>query len=134
MSSFTAPEPPPTRGAVPPGPAQRGFITVELSKKHLWLAVARGRRPRRAQLHKILPEQMRVVRSDGARATPSSWPRPRARARYLKTPRYVPDGLSASDWAARQQKEKAAKVQNKAKYPKGAPQVRSPAFRFVLLL
>ena len=36
---------------------------------------------------------------------------------------YVPDGLSASDWAARQQKEKAAKVQNKAKYPKGAPQV-----------
>ena len=36
---------------------------------------------------------------------------------------YVPDGLSASDWAARQKKEKAAKVQNKAKYPKGAPQV-----------
>jgi len=35
----------------------------------------------------------------------------------------VPDGLSASDWAARQKKEKAAKVQNKAKYPKGAPQV-----------
>merc|ERR1712072_259196 len=33
------------------------------------------------------------------------------------------DGLSASDWAARQKKEKAAKVQNKAKYPKGAPQV-----------
>ena len=40
----------------------------------------------------------------------------------------MPDGLSASDWAARQQKEKAAKVQNKAKYPKGAPQV--PARRF----
>ena len=55
LSSFTA-RAPPTRGAVPPGPAQRGFITVELSKKHLWLAVARGRRPRRAQLHKILPE------------------------------------------------------------------------------
>ena len=35
----------------------------------------------------------------------------------------MPDGLSASDWAARQKKEKAAKVQNKAKYPKGAPQV-----------
>ena len=66
---------------------------------------------------------MRVFRSDGARATPLSWPRTRARSRYLKTPRYVPDGLSASDWAARQQKEKAAKVQNKAKYPKGAPQV-----------
>ena len=41
----------------------------------------------------------------------------------------MPDGLSASDWAARQQKEKAAKVQNKAKYPKGAPQV--PARRLV---
>ena len=37
----------------------------------------------------------------------------------------MPDGLSASDWAARQKKEKAAKVQNKAKYPKGAPQVRA---------
>ena len=96
---------------------------MEILKKHLWLAVARGRRPQGSQLHKILPEQMRVFRSDGARATPSSWPRPRARARYLKTPRYVPDGLSASDWAARQKKEKAAKVQNKAKYPKGAPQV-----------
>ena len=41
----------------------------------------------------------------------------------------MPDGLSASDWAARQKKEKAAKVQNKAKYPKGAPQV--PARRLV---
>ena len=71
---------------------------------------------------------MRVFRSDGACATPLSWPRTRARSRYLKTPRYVPDGLSASDWAARQQKEKAAKVQNKAKYPKGAPQVRARRF------
>jgi len=44
----------------------------------------------------------------------------------------VPDGLSASDWAARQKKEKAAKVQNKAKYPKGAPQV--PARRLAFLL
>ena len=43
----------------------------------------------------------------------------------------MPDGLSASDWAARQQKEKAAKVQNKAKYPKGAPQV--PARRLVFV-
>ena len=75
---------------------------------------------------------MSVVRSGGARATPSSWPRTRARPRYLKTPRYVPDGLSASDWAARQKKEKAAKVQNKAKYPKGAPQV--PARRLAFLL
>ena len=40
----------------------------------------------------------------------------------------MPDGLSASDWAARQKKEKAAKVQNKAKYPKGAPQVRARRF------
>ena len=44
----------------------------------------------------------------------------------------MPDGLSASDWAARQKKEKAAKVQNKAKYPKGAPQV--PARRLVSFL
>ena len=35
----------------------------------------------------------------------------------------MPDGLSASEWAARQKNEKQAKVQNKAKYPKGAPQV-----------
>ena len=76
---------------------------------------------------------MRASTREGWRSSPLSWPRTRARSRYLKTPRYVPDGLSASDWAARQQKEKAAKVQNKAKYPKGAPQVRSPAFRFVLL-
>ena len=44
------------------------------------------------------------------------------------------DGLSASGSAARQQKEKAAKVQNKAKYPKGAPQVPARRPRFVLLL
>ena len=66
---------------------------------------------------------MRVSTREGWRSSPLSWRRTRARSRYLKTPRYVPDGLSASDWAARQQKEKAAKVQNKAKYPKGAPQV-----------
>ena len=64
---------------------------------------------------------------------PLSWPRTRARSRYLKTPRYVPDGLSASDWAARQQKEKAAKVQNKAKYPKGAPQVPARRLAFFLM-
>ena len=66
---------------------------------------------------------MRASTREGWRSSPLSWPRTRARSRYLKTPRYVPDGLSASDWAARQKKEKAAKVQNKAKYPKGAPQV-----------
>ena len=49
--------------------------------------------------------------------------RDRAPAHHRSIHRYVPDGLSASDWAARQKKEKAAKVQNKAKYPKGAPQV-----------
>ena len=75
---------------------------------------------------------MRVSTREGWRSSPLSWPRTRARSRYLKTPRYVPDGLSASDWAARQQKEKAAKVQNKAKYPKGAPQV--PARRLAFLL
>ena len=56
LSSFTAPEPPRRAAPVPPGPVQRGGTAAELLKKHLWLAVARGRRPRRAQLHKILPE------------------------------------------------------------------------------
>mmetsp|Transcript_1558 Transcript_1558/g.4629 ORF Transcript_1558/g.4629 Transcript_1558/m.4629 type:complete len:135 (+) Transcript_1558:101-505(+) len=36
---------------------------------------------------------------------------------------YVPEGLSAGDWAQRQAKEKAAKQANKKKYPFGAPQV-----------
>ena len=58
--------------------------------------------------------------------------RDRAPAHHRSIHRYVPDGLSASDWAARQKKEKAAKVQNKAKYPKGAPQV--PARRLVSFL
>ena len=58
--------------------------------------------------------------------------RDRAPAHHRSKHRYVPDGLSASDWAARQKKEKAAKVQNKAKYPKGAPQV--PARRLAFLL
>ena len=40
----------------------------------------------------------------------------------------MPDGLSASEGRA-QKNEKQAKVQNKAKYPKGAPQV--PARRVV---
>lgn len=37
--------------------------------------------------------------------------------------RYVPEGLSAAEWNQRQANEKRGKVENKKKYPKGAPQV-----------
>ena len=36
---------------------------------------------------------------------------------------YVPEGLSAAEWNQRQANEKRGKVENKKKYPKGAPQV-----------
>ena len=36
---------------------------------------------------------------------------------------YVPPGFTAAEWAAKQKQEKQAKVDNKKKYPKGAPQV-----------
>jgi len=36
---------------------------------------------------------------------------------------YVPPGFTAAEWSRKQKEEKNAKVQNKAKYPKGAPQV-----------
>ena len=35
----------------------------------------------------------------------------------------MPPGFTAAEWAAKQKQEKQAKVDNKKKYPKGAPQV-----------
>lgn len=37
--------------------------------------------------------------------------------------RYVPEGLSAAEWAKMQKQAKDKKAANKLKYPKGAPQV-----------
>ena len=36
--------------------------------------------------------------------------------------RYVPPGFTAAEWSRKQKEEKNKKIQNKAKYPKGAPQ------------
>mmetsp|Transcript_10820 Transcript_10820/g.32279 ORF Transcript_10820/g.32279 Transcript_10820/m.32279 type:complete len:135 (-) Transcript_10820:100-504(-) len=50
-------------------------------------------------------------------------PQPAQRTLAAPLSAYVPDGLSAADWAKRQAAEKKAKTENKKLYKYGAPQV-----------
>ena len=54
---------------------------------------------------------------------PAPTPPPRARPSRRAPQAYVPPGFTAAEWAAKQRQEKQAKVDNKKKYPKGAPNV-----------
>ena len=122
LSSFTARAPPDARrGAAGPRKARRDrCIGVKKASLAGWRARPAAARRAAAQdtprTNESLSEWRRA--RDAVELAANARPRTAGQKR-----RYVPDGLSASDWAARQKKEKAAKVQNKAKYPKGAPQV-----------